>query len=118
MKSFFRHLKAAWYFGRMHRYVPVDPTFWTTEDAGHLQLFFNSQSGLKLKQILTNICIELAVSATQTKETDQRDKCGYASGARGIISTIESYFPRVTANSDTTEDQEQDAADPSEQFAP
>lgn len=117
MKSFFRHLKAAWYFGKRHRYVPVDETFFTPEDARALLGYFNSTSGLKLKQILTNICIELAVSATQTKSDTQRDACGYASGARGIISTIESYFPHVTANSDTTEDQQQDAADPSELFS-
>jgi len=118
MTSFLRHLKAAWYFGRMHRYVPTPNEFWTVSDARSLLTYFNSTSGLKLKQILTNQVLELSVSATQTKSNEQRDKCGYASGARGIISVMESYMTISpdAAQSVNSEAQEEDVPESFERY--
>lgn len=91
MRNAYRYLRAALYFAQHHRYIPVAADFWTTDEAAELTRFFNGRTGLKLKTILNTHVTTLAVAATQADQT-QRDKCGYANGARGLVATVESLM--------------------------
>lgn len=92
MRSFFRHLRAAWLFGRTFAYVEkVDaPDFWTDEDARWLTNVLSSHHGKKLKMRLTNYVVQIACGAVR-KESNTRFHNGIATGASLLVAHIESH---------------------------
>ena len=118
MTSFFRHIKAALHFGKHHRYVPTEPSFWTPQDAERLAHFFNKEStGLKLKIILGNQITGQAVSAVQSTD-NLAYQCGWARGVRGLVSVIESLGPNGTLSPSEAHSEPSDGSSPgADEFA-
>lgn len=92
MKEFFRHLKAAWNYGRIFPYIEAATVeeFWTEEESKAVAHFFDSYAGKKFKIRLRNFSIQTAVG----EAVDLNSPRGKAAGAFAVIAFMDSHFPQ------------------------
>lgn len=98
MRSFFRHLKAAWLFGKHFPYIEEADAadYWSDGDAEWLAGIFKSSPGRKLQSRLNNMAVKAAVIAVkQTK--DHAYQSGVAAGIHMGIAAIAAHFPQQKA---------------------
>jgi hypothetical protein len=88
--NFIKRFLFAWRSARVPDYIldADQPDFWTDADARTLEGYFKSDSGKKLKAILTNYVLRSAVEATQKRIT-----CGHARGIASTVSILERHVP-------------------------
>ena len=66
----------------------VDEPEWETDDAKRCGQFLSSNTGIKLKRMLTNMVIRTNAQCIQNKK-DLAFEAGFANGFRGAISSLE-----------------------------
>ncbi len=106
--NWFRRLKAAWLFTRIEPYLPQYK--WAQGDSEALSIFMTSETGKKLRRMLSNRVIQTATQATL--KTSDKYESGYAGGCRGTAAFIDSHLtisPWDGASPETEDVENQDA---------
>lgn len=94
MRDFWRHLKAAWLFGRSFPYIEQADAeeSWTDKDASALFSFFETNSGKKLKLRLNNYCINKAREVVN-QPNGHKYQIGVAAGLGMMTAALYSHAP-------------------------
>lgn len=87
---------------KYNRVVEHEDYKWNDDDAIRLHQFFQEETGQKLKAILENYVIKVAVVATQSRGNFEY-ACGMARGVAMAVETLQSHFASLPRRADTTE---------------
>jgi len=102
----FRKIRAMFLFLKSTGWV--NEPEWETDDARRFEAFLSSDTGIKLKAILTNMVIKTNAQCIQEKK-NLAFEAGFANGFRGAVSSLEGladtklYGDQEDGETDTSE---------------
>ena len=92
--NFFRHLRAAWAYGKVYPYEPWADNNWNNDDAARTLAYFSSPAGQKFKARLTNFLAQSAIAAAMNPNRDTRPDA-QAAGIAAVIAFTEAHMVQV-----------------------